>query len=70
MKLFKAMKKHPAELMNKINKLEARVEELENELALETSWAEGEIEFWQNECEKAEAALAKASKPFWRYIIS
>ena len=70
MKLFKAMKKHPAELMNKINKLEARVEELENELALETSWAEGEIEFWQNECEKAEAALAKASKPLWRYIFS
>jgi len=30
------------------------IERLVDELALETSWAEGEIEFWQEQCDKAE----------------
>ena len=53
-----------------VNQLKCRIKELEDELALETSWAEGEIEFWQKQCDIAEEALAKASKPWWRYIFS
>ena len=50
----------------RISYLEKRNEELE----LEVSWSAGEIDFWQTECEKAEAALAIKNKPWWRYVIS
>ena len=57
------------ELQAKLEKAEKRIRELEDELALETSWAEGEIEFWQDQCFEAEAKECRC-KPWWRYIIS
>ena len=57
--------------------LSEQVKELEEQLELEVSWAEGEIEFWQHQCWTAEneveelrALLAQKDKPWWRYIIS
>ena len=60
------------ELQEKLAAQEKRIRELEDELALETTWAEGEIEFWQDQCFEAEAkeCQCKPSKPWWRYIIS
>ena len=45
------------ELQEKLAAQEKRIRELEDELALETTWAEGEIEFWQMQCEVAENEL-------------
>ena len=70
MKMLKAFQKHPVELMTKINNQQARIKELEDELNLEKTWAEGEIDFWKEECAKLEAKLAVKNKPFWRHIIS
>ena len=47
-------RKRLTEAEDTIAKRDTRIEMLENELALETSWAEGEIEFWQEQCDKAE----------------
>lgn len=50
-----------------------RIEYLENRLAeleLHTIWADGEIDFWQAECYKAENSLKTKGKPWWRYVIS
>ena len=52
-----------------VNQLKYRIKELEDQLALETSWAEGEIEFWQDQCDIAEAKECQC-KPWWRYIFS
>jgi len=64
--------------MNEVARLKARIEKLEGELHLEKTWAEGEIDFWKSECDKAEEELMYAlmqlnkpkSKPWWRHIIS
>ena len=60
------------ELLQKLEAAEKRIEELEDQLELEVSWAEGEIEFWQDQCFEAEAkeCQCKPSKPWWRHIIS
>ena len=80
------LEKQIAELEDVIRRRDSRIEMLENELALETSWAEGEIEFWQDECNSAEASAAilrtindslctsleelHNRKPWYRYVIS
>ena len=54
-----------------VNQLKYRIKELEEELNLEKTWAEGEIDFWKEECAKAEARISiEYSKPWWRHIIS
>ena len=62
---------------HRIAALKARIEDLEEKLELETAWAEGEIDFWQDQCFTAEAEveelrdiLRKKEKPWWRYVIS
>ena len=57
------------ELQKKLEDAEKRIRELEDELALETKWAEGEIDFWQEQCFAAEANECHC-KPWWRYIFS
>ena len=61
--------------------LSDQVKQLEEQLDLETRWAEGEIDFWKGECEAGDLLIQllteeieelkrKQSKPWWRYIIS
>ena len=55
---------------NRIAALQARIEDLEEELHLEVTWAEGEVAFWERQVEELEAKLAEKNKPWWRHIIS
>ena len=50
------------------NELELALKELE----LEKTWAEGEIEFWQDQCFISEQKECQCvpTKPWWRHIIS
>ena len=60
------------ELRKELEAAEKRIQELEEKLELETTWAEGEIAFWQDQCFEAEAneCQCKPTKPWWRHIIS
>ena len=71
------------ELREKLEAAEKRIRELEDELNLETTWAEGEIEFWKSEYEGLQQtaiwweersdlfeSLQCNCKPWWRYIFS
>lgn len=55
---------------NEIRQLEIEIDRLEDELNLEKTWAEGEIDFWKQACYKAEEELARVRKPWWRHVIS
>ena len=55
---------------NRIAALKARIDELEEELHLEVTWAEGEVAFWEQQVILLEDELAKKNKPWWRHIIS
>ena len=65
------------ELTNELKERDERIHILQDDLSLEISWAEGEIEFWQDQCFTAEAEveelrglLEEKTKPWWRYVIS
>ena len=65
-KQYKDLKELSDHRAERIEYLEKRLEDLE----LEVAWSTGEIDFWQIECEKAEAKLKVKCKPWWRYVIS
>ena len=58
------------DLEGQVKVLESEIDGLRDQLNLEKTWAAGEIEFWQEQCHKAEDALAVKQKPWWRYVIS
>ena len=59
-------------MTTEIGRLKNDIARLEAELHLEKTWAEGEIDFWREQCKRAEEELArlKGNKPWWRMIIS
>lgn len=64
-------RKRLTETEETLAKRDERIRMLEEELALETTWAEGEIEFWQDQCDAAEkdAEHQKMMKEYYLHQI-
>ena len=74
-KIVADMEELSAHREERIKWLEARIERLEDDLNLEKTWAEGEIDFWKECTHRAESELGELRrqtkrKQWWRHIIS
>lgn len=69
-------------LERQITRLQNELDKVYGELELEKTWAEGEIDFWQEQCHAAELDAEHqkqmkeyyleqlTKKPWWRYVFS